>query len=264
MDAHMKARRTLEIELRKALENGEFVLYYQPVVNLDQDGVKSCEALLRWHHPARGIVPPMEFIPVAEEIGLIIVLGEWVIRQACHDAAKWPDHIRVAVNLSPTQLSSKNLLPTVLSALATSGLPAERFELEITEAVLMQNTESTLNALHQLRSLGISISMDDFGTGYSSLSYLSSFPFDRIKIDRSFINGLGSGPESAAIVKAVAGLAESLCMTTTAEGVETQTQLDHVRQLGCTDVQGFFYSEPLPAGDLATMFSRPPRRKNAA
>jgi diguanylate cyclase (GGDEF)-like protein len=256
MDAHMKARRALEVSLRKALENGEFVLHYQPVVNLDRDGVKSCEALLRWYHPERGIVPPLEFIPVAEEIGLIVPIGEWVIRQACHDAAQWPDHIGVAVNLSPIQLGSKNLLPTVLSALAGSGLPASRLELEITEAVLMHNTESNLKTLHQLRELGISISMDDFGTGYSSLSYLSSFPFDRIKIDRSFINGLGSGTESAAIVKAVAGLADSLSMTTTAEGVETQAQLDHVRELGCTDVQGFFYSKPVPVEQLALMFGR--------
>ena len=264
MDAQMKARRTLEISLRHALENGEFALHYQPVMSLDTGGMKSCEALLRWHHPERGLVSPLEFIPVAEEIGLIVALGEWVIRQACADAAKWPGHVGVAVNLSPTQLNSENLLPTILNALATSRLPAHRLELEITEAVLMQNTETTLKTLHQLRSLGIGISLDDFGTGYSSLSYLRSFPFDRIKIDRCFISGLGSNSESTAIVKAVANLAESLSMTTTAEGVETQAQLDQVRELGCTDVQGYFFSKPVPVEDLTRMFSRRAGRKIAA
>jgi diguanylate cyclase (GGDEF)-like protein len=256
MDARMKARRTLELELRKALENGEFELYYQPVVNLNKDDVHCCEALLRWNHPDRGVVSPVEFIPVAEEIGLIIVLGEWVIRQACEEAAKWPDEVCVAVNLSPTQLGSKNLLPTVLSALASSQLPAHRLELEITEAVLMQNTEVTLRTLHQLRALGIRISMDDFGTGYSSLSYLRSFPFDKIKIDRCFISGLDDSSESAAIVQAVAGLAQSLSMTTTAEGVETRAQLDRVRELGCTDVQGFYYSPPVQVQQLGELFAK--------
>jgi predicted signal transduction protein with EAL and GGDEF domain len=264
MDAGMKARRALEIALRKALDNREFVLYYQPVVNLGQDGVKSCEALLRWRHPERGVVSPLEFIPVAEEIGLIVALGEWVIRQACADAAKWPEDIGVAVNLSPTQLASKTLLPTVLDALAASGLPAHRLEMEITEAVLMQDTEANLKTLHDLRALGISISMDDFGTGYSSLSYLRSFPFDRIKIDRCFVSNLGSGSESAAIVKAIAGLAENLGMTTTAEGVETQQQLDRVRELGCTDVQGYFYSRPVPVEELAGKFSASPAGQAAA
>ena len=256
MDARMKARRTLELALRKALELGQFELYYQPVVNLDAEGVNSCEALIRWHHPERGMVSPVEFIPVAEEIGLIVALGEWVIRRACEDAAQWPGDVCVAVNLSPTQLSSRNLMPTVLNALASSRLPAHRLELEITEAVLMQNTEATIRSLHQLRSLGIRISMDDFGTGYSSLSYLRSFPFDKIKIDRCFINGLDDSSESAAIVQAVAGLADSLKMTTTAEGVETREQLDRVRQLGCTHVQGYFYSPPVRVQELGELFAR--------
>jgi diguanylate cyclase (GGDEF)-like protein len=256
MDARMKARRTLELALRKALELGQFELYYQPVVNLDAEGVNSCEALIRWHHPERGMVSPVEFIPVAEEIGLIVALGEWVIRRACEDAAQWPGDVCVAVNLSPTQLSSRNLMPTVLNALASSRLPAHRLELEITEAVLMQNTEVTIRSLHALRSLGIRISMDDFGTGYSSLSYLRSFPFDKIKIDRCFINGLDDSSESAAIVQAVAGLADSLKMTTTAEGVETREQLDRVRQLGCTHVQGYFYSPPVPAHELGKLFAK--------
>jgi diguanylate cyclase (GGDEF)-like protein len=243
MDARMKDRRALEVALRRAFDNNEFELYYQPVVNLGRDRVRCCEALLS----------PVEFIPVAEEIGLIVALGERTIRWACRDAAQWPDDVCVAVNLSPTQLASKSLLPTVLSALASSGLSPQRLELEITEAVLMQNSEVTLRTLHQLRALGIKISMDDFGTGYSSLSYLRSFPFDKIKIDRCFIKGLGDGSESDAIVQAVAGLANSLGMTTTAEGVETREQLDLVRELGCTDVQGFYYSPAVPARDLARL-----------
>ncbi len=264
MDARMKDRRTLELALRKAFENGEFELYYQPVLNLDQDEVRCCEALLRWRHPERGMIPPAEFIPIAEDIGLIVALGEWVIRQACADAVQWPGDVCVAVNLSPTQLVSKGLLPAVLNALAAARLPARRLELEITEAVLMQNSEVTLRTLHQLRELGIRISMDDFGTGYSSLSYLRSFPFDKIKIDRCFISGLGDSSEADAIVQAVAGLADSLSMTTTAEGVETREQLDLVRSLGCTDVQGFFYSPPVPARELAQFLAKQSGRKVAA
>jgi diguanylate cyclase (GGDEF)-like protein len=256
MDARMKERRALELALRMAFENGEFELYYQPMLNLEKGEVRCCEALLRWHHPERGMVSPVEFIPVAEEIGLIVPLGEWVIRQACADAAQWPDDICVAVNLSPTQLLSKGLLPAVLGALASSRLQADRLELEITEAVLMQNSELTIRVLHQLRSLGIRISMDDFGTGYSSLSYLRSFPFDKIKIDRCFIKGLGESSESDAIVQAVTGLADCLSMTTTAEGVETRQQLDLVRKLGCTDVQGFFYSPPVPLRELTKVLAK--------
>ena len=190
MDSRMKARRALELALRNALATGEFELHYQPLVNLDDRRITGCEALLRWNHPERGMISPAEFIPVAEEIGLIVPLGEWVLRKACADAARWPDDIKVAVNLSPIQVTNQNLVPVVVSALAAAGLPASRLELEITESVLMQNTEATLATLHRLRELGVRISMDDFGTGYSSLSYLRSFPFDKIKIDRSFISGL--------------------------------------------------------------------------
>jgi diguanylate cyclase (GGDEF)-like protein len=256
MDARMKARRALELALRKALTNDEFELYYQPAVTLDGETVQCCEALLRWNHPEHGLVMPADFIPIAEEIGLIVPIGEWVIRRACEDASTWPDDIRVAVNLSPTQLNNSLLFPTVLNALTAAQLPAHRLELEITEAVLMENTEANLRTLHGLRALGIRISMDDFGTGYSSLSYLRSFPFDKIKIDRCFITGLGDDNESAAIVQAVAGLAQQLSMTTTAEGVETQTQLDRVRELGCTDVQGHFYSPPVPAKELAALLAK--------
>jgi diguanylate cyclase (GGDEF)-like protein len=263
MDARMKERRALEVALRRAFDNDEFELYYQPVLNLDTGEVRCCEALLRWHHPERGMVSPVEFIPVAEEIGLIVALGERVIRWACQDAAQWPDDVGVAVNLSPTQLASNGLLPTVLSALASSRLSPHRLELEITEAVLMQNSEATLRTLHQLRELGIRISMDDFGTGYSSLSYLRSFPFDKLKIDRCFIKGLGDSSESDAIVHAVAGLADSLGMTTTAEGVETREQLDLVRSLGCTDVQGFYYSPPVPLRELAAILAKHSGKKAA-
>jgi len=259
MDARMRERRTLELALRNAFDNGEFELQYQPILNLDTGGVQCCEALLRWHHPERGLVPPAEFVPIAEEVGLIVPLGEWVIRQACADAAQWAGDACVAVNLSPTQLINKNLLPAVLDALASAQLSADRLELEITEAVLMQNSEVTLRVLHQLRALGIQVSMDDFGTGYSSLSYLRSFPFDKIKIDRCFIKGLGQSSESDAIVSAVVGLANSLNMTTTAEGVETREQLDLVRRLGCTDAQGFFYSPPVSSRELSMMFTK--RRK---
>jgi diguanylate cyclase (GGDEF)-like protein len=264
MDARMKERRTVELALRHAFDNGEFELYYQPMLNLDTGEVRCCEALLRWHHPTRGMVSPAEFIPVAEEIGLIVALGEWVIRRACADAARWPAQVSVSVNLSPTQLVNKGLLPAVLGALASSQLPPDRLELEITEAVLMQNSEVTLRVLHQLRSLGIRISMDDFGTGYSSLSYLRSFPFDKIKIDRCFIKGLGESSDAGAIVEAVAGLADSLRMTTTAEGVETREQLDLVRQLGCTDVQGFFYSPPVPVHELTKILAAEEPRGSVA
>ena len=195
-----------------------------------------------------------EFIPVAEEIGLIVPLGEWVLRKACADAATWPPDIKIAVNLSPIQVMNQNLVSVVVSALAASGLPANRLELEITESVLMQNTENTLAALHRLRELGVRISMDDFGTGYSSLSYLRSFPFDKIKIDRCFISGLADGDDSVAIVLAIAGLAKNLGIMTTAEGVETQAQLQQVRALGCTEMQGFLFSPPRRLEDIVKLF----------
>ncbi len=258
MDARMRARRELEIALRKAFAAGQLELHYQPFLNLRDGTISGVEALLRWNHPERGMIPPAEFIPVAEEIGLIVALGEWVLRQACADAASWPDNIGIAVNLSPTQVMSKNLVGVVMSALAAAGLPAQRLELEITELVLMHNTELTLATLHSLKELGVKISLDDFGTGYSSLSYLCSFPFDKIKIDRGFISGLPGG-DSSAIVQAVAGLAKSLKMVTTAEGVETQQQLDEVRKLGCTELQGFFFSRPVPVREISALF---PRRRD--
>jgi EAL domain-containing protein (putative c-di-GMP-specific phosphodiesterase class I) len=248
----------MELALRHALDVGEFELHYQPILDLERDCVTGCEALLRWRHPEQGMIPPSEFIPVAEEIGLIVSLGDWVLRQACQDAAAWPEDVRLAVNLSPSQLINHSLLSVVIHALASSGVSARRLELEITEAVLLQNTEATIATLHRLRELGVGISLDDFGTGYSSLSYLRSFPFDKIKIDRCFISGLPDADDSVAIVRAVTGLAKSLRMTTTAEGVETQQQLDQVRLLGCTEIQGFVFSRPMPAADISR-FLRPDR-----
>jgi len=253
MDAKAQARRFLELDLRKAINAGEFEVFYQPIVNLAENRVSGFEALLRWNHPTRGRVLPSEFIPLAEETGLIVAIGEWVIRQACAEAMTWPSDLRVAVNASPVQFRSKSLVPAVISALAASGLRPDRLELEITETVLMHNNDATLAMLHQLRSLGVRISMDDFGTGYSSLSYLRSFPFDKIKIDQTFVRDLVEKPDSIAIIRAVAGLGHSFGMTTTAEGVETQQQLDQMRAEGCTEVQGYFYSKPLPASDVAQL-----------
>lgn len=263
MDAAMQARRVLELDLRAALVNGEFELHYQPVVNIATGQVTGFEALLRWHHPARGLVSPADFIPVAEEIGLIVPIGDWVLRQACGDAASWPDDITVAVNLSPVQFKNARLSETVMLALAASGLPPHRLELEITEGVLLVQHEITLAVLHQLRSLGVRIAMDDFGTGYSSLSYLRSFPFDKIKIDRSFIQNMAQDESSSAIVRAVVGLSGRLGMVTTAEGVETAEQLDGVRAEGCTEVQGFYFSRAKPAREVLAMIGTARTREAA-
>jgi len=253
MDAKAQGRRTLELELRKAVTAGEFEVFYQPIVNLAENQISAFEALLRWNHPTRGVVSPNEFIPLAEETGLIVEIGEWVIRQACAEASTWPSDLLVAVNVSPVQFRTKNLIAVVMSALAASGLRPNRLELEITETVLMHNNNATLAMLHQLRNLGVRISMDDFGTGYSSLSYLRSFPFDKIKIDQSFIRDLAEKPNSIAIIRAIVGLGESFGMITTAEGVETQEQLDQMCAEGCTQVQGYIYSEPMPAGEISQL-----------
>ena len=265
MDTRVKARQKVEADLRDALANGEFELYYQPIVNLQSNQVSGCEALLRWHHPERGMVAPAEFIPIAEESGLIISLGEWVLRRACADAATWPDDIKIAVNLSPAQLAGGKLLPMVVSALAASGIPGGRLELEITETLLMQNTFATLATLHQLRDMGVRIAMDDFGTGYSSLSYLKSFPFDNIKIDRSFIEDISETDDCASIVQAVTNMAQQLNMKTTAEGVETEQQLEKVRELGCTEMQGYIFSPARPAAEISRLFlSRAVKAASAA
>jgi EAL domain-containing protein (putative c-di-GMP-specific phosphodiesterase class I) len=264
MDALMQARRVLELDLRRALIEQEFELYYQPLLNVQANRITGFEALLRWHHPQRGLVAPGEFIALAEEIGLIVPIGDWVLRQACREAATWPDDVRVAVNLSPVQFKSEKLLESVIMALATSKLAPHRLELEITEGVLLMEHEATLAVLHQLRALGVSIAMDDFGTGYSSLSYLRSFPFDKIKIDGSFIRNLSAEDSSLAIIRAVTGLGTSLGMTTTAEGVETSDQFERVRLEGCTEVQGYLISKPRPAADLGELLAACPREPVAA
>ncbi|QEE42973.1 MULTISPECIES: EAL domain-containing protein [unclassified Methylobacterium] len=250
MDARMQARRRLELDMRQALARREFQLHYQPQLQLDDDRLIGCEALIRWKHPERGMISPLDFIPLAEEIGLIVPIGEWVIRQACRDAMTWPTGMSVAVNVSPAQFKSDRLVETIISALASSGLSAKRLEVEITEGVLLQESERTLQTLHRLRELGVRVSMDDFGTGYSSLSYLRSFPFDKIKIDRSFVKDLSGKPDGDAIIRAIAGLGKSLGMTTVAEGVETPEQMQRIRDEGCTDVQGYLISRPIPADDL--------------
>jgi diguanylate cyclase (GGDEF)-like protein len=250
MDAELQTRRVLEMDLRKALASGEFELWYQPLVDLATGRTTGCETLIRWRHPERGIVSPAEFIPLAEEIGLIIPIGEWLLRQACMQAARWPSSLKIAVNLSPLQLKSRNLLQTVILALASSGLPATRLELEITETVLMQDNEVTLSILHELRGLGVRIAMDDFGTGYSSLSYLRSFPFDKIKLDQSFVRDLAKRPDCKAIVQSIAMLGSSLGMTTTAEGIETAEQFVMLKDAGFVEGQGFYFGRPQPAAEL--------------
>jgi len=256
MDRRLQRRRNLELDLRRGVLAEEFVLFYQPLVNLDRNEVSGFEALLRWPHPERGMVSPSEFIPVAEEIGVIVALGEWVIRRACADAALWPGDIKVAVNLSPVQFRSRNLVPTVVAALAESGLAPWRLELEITESVLLQDNAATLAVLHELRALGARISMDDFGTGYSSLSYLRSFPFDKLKIDQAFVRDLSTREDCVHIVRAVQGLCAGLGIATVAEGVETEGQLARLRAEGCKEVQGFLFSHARCVADVPGILRR--------
>ncbi|HYI27750.1 MAG TPA: GGDEF domain-containing phosphodiesterase, partial [Bradyrhizobium sp.] len=254
MDLQMQTRRIMERDLREALPAGEFELYYQPVVNLASNDISGFEALIRWNHPRQGLVAPASFIPLAEEIGFIVPMGEWVIRQACATAAGWPEDIRVAVNISAAQFRSPGLMQVIVGALAASGLQPTRLEIEITETVLLHNREATLAVLHQLRSLGVRIAMDDFGTGYSSLTYLQCFPFDKIKIDRSFVKNITDNVGSLNIVRAVAALANGMGMTTTAEGVETREQRDRIASEGCTEMQGYLFSRPLPASEIERLY----------
>jgi diguanylate cyclase (GGDEF)-like protein len=264
MDARIQARRALELDLRTALAAGELELYYQPMVSAATSKVTGFEALLRWFHPRLGEVPPSEFIPLAEETGLIGPLGEWVLRTACHEAATWPQPASIAVNLSPAQFKNGNLVQSILSALAAAALPAHRLELEITESVLLQDDTRTLAVLHQLRSLGIHVAMDDFGTGYSSLSYLRSFPFDKIKIDRSFIRDIENGGEALAIVRAIIHLARSLNISVVAEGVETVDQYRLLQAEGVAQIQGFLLSRPQPAAQILDMLKCGDLRPSAA
>jgi diguanylate cyclase (GGDEF)-like protein/PAS domain S-box-containing protein len=262
MDASAKARLTMEQDLRQALADGGFELHYQPLVSLDHNEVTGCEALLRWRHPERGMISPAEFIPVAEDTGLINELGDWVLRTACAEAASWPDHIRIAVNVSPVQLKCQTLALRITGALAASGLPASRLEIEITEAVLIRDDEAALAILHQLHAIGVRIALDDFGTGYSSLSYLKRFPFDKIKIDRCFVSDITEIDGSSAIVQAVVNIAAARNMTTTAEGVETAQQREMLRTLGCTEMQGYLFSAAIPGPEVRHLFG--PRREKVA
>ncbi|HTW29543.1 MAG TPA: EAL domain-containing protein [Acetobacteraceae bacterium] len=258
MDARLQARRLLELDLRRALRVGEFELHYQPLMDLASNRVSGFEALVRWRHPERGLIPPSDFIPLAEEIGLIEPLGHWVLVQACQDAAKWPGDVRIAVNVAAAQFKGSGLVPAVEEALAASGLAPERLELEITETALLERTEATLSILNELRSRGVRIAMDDFGTGYSSLGYLLSFPFDKIKIDACFIRNIETRADSRAIVRAVVGLGKDLGITTVAEGVETTEQLSKLMSKGCQQIQGYLLSRPVPVQDVGKFFDPPP------
>ncbi|TWC05465.1 diguanylate cyclase/phosphodiesterase [Bradyrhizobium macuxiense] len=256
MDADARARRELEMELRRTIAAGSGLeVYYQPCVDLRSNEITGCEALVRWRHPVRGMISPAEFVPIAEETGLINQLGEWVLMTACKEAVNWPDHIRLAVNVSPVQFRSGTLALKVIAALAASGLSAGRLELEITEAVLIRDDETALAALHQLRAIGIRIALDDFGTGYSSLSYLKRFPFDKIKIDRCFVTDIADPQGSAGIVEAVVNIAAERSMTTTAEGVETAQQQQLLRELGCSEMQGYLFSAPKPAAQIRELLA---------
>jgi diguanylate cyclase (GGDEF)-like protein len=254
LNQRAQERRQLESDLRLAVERGEFELHYQPLFDLDQNRICSFEALIRWHHPRRGLISPADFIPIAEDTGLIVPIGAWVIQQACAQAARWPGHIRIAVNVSPVQFHRGALHDTLLRALATSGLAPDRLEVEITESIFLEGSDTTLKLLHSLRTLGIRVALDDFGTGYSSLSYLQSFPFDKLKIDRSFIHNLLTRDGASAIVRAITELANALNIETTAEGVEETAQLMELRAHGCSSVQGFLFAEPMTAADVDTLF----------
>jgi diguanylate cyclase (GGDEF)-like protein/PAS domain S-box-containing protein len=264
MDARAQARRKVEIDLRQAIQNDDLRPYYQPLIDLASGRISGFEALVRWPHPERGMIAPGEFIPVAEDTGLINVMGGQILRRACMDAANWPDPVRVAVNLSPLQFRVGNLLSVVMDALKQSGLPAKRLELEITETLLLEKSAEVLATLHALRALGVHISMDDFGTGYSSLSYLRSFPFDKIKIDQSFVRDLGANRDAQAIVRSIISLGKGLGVTITAEGVETEAELSCLRSEGCNEAQGFLFSKARPNAEIVELLRVQSGRDGAA
>ena len=251
-----QARRSLELDLRSALAEGAFDLHYQPLLNLKSNKISGCEALLRWNHPERGMVSPAEFIPVAEEMGLIVDIGNLVVQKACMECMKWPDNVSVAVNFSTIQFERSNVISVVKDALKASGLPASRLDVEITESVFMQNTEETLAILDELRALGVRISLDDFGTGYSSLSYLQAFPLNKVKIDRSFVKDLGTSERSMTLVRNVARLSTELGLSVVVEGIETDNQLMLVAAEDTIDeAQGFLFSRPLPGAQISHLLS---------
>lgn len=247
LDEQARKRRQMELDLRKAIRDGEFELYFQPLYSLTEERLKGFEALIRWAHPTLGQISPLDFIPLAEETGLILPIGEWVVREACRQASLWDDDISVAVNVSPKQFSSPDLVGKILQAIAASGISPQRLELEITESIFIANVEETLSILHQLQALGVRIALDDFGTGYSSLSYLRSFPFDKVKIDRSFVQDLAKGGNAHAVIRAITSLADAFGMETLAEGVEELDQLEILRREGCRNIQGFLLSKPISA-----------------
>ncbi|KAA0698177.1 bifunctional diguanylate cyclase/phosphodiesterase [Neorhizobium sp. P12A] len=257
MEAQIQVRHALEADLRHAVKNEEFELHYQPLYDVARARISGFEALLRWNHPDRGRISPMEFIPLAEEMGLIADIGRWVLLQACRDAAKWPGDIKVAVNVSAIQFRNGDLPGDVMAAIAAANLSPSRLELEITESVLMENRDQTLPTLHDLKARGIRISMDDFGTGYSSLGYLRSFPFDKIKIDKSFVNDIIDNREAQEIMHVIILLGNALGMRVTVEGVETKSQFDRLRREGCDEIQGYFISPPKPAADVPVLLAAP-------
>lgn len=263
MEAEIEARHALEADLRKAVEREEFELHYQPLYDLSQQRICGFEALVRWNHPTRGRVPPLEFIPLAEEVGLVVDIGRWVLRRACRDAVHWPEDIKVAVNVSAIQFTNSDLPADVAAALAEAGIAACRLEIEITESVLMENLDDALPILHVLKQSGIRIAMDDFGTGYSSLSYLRRFPFDKIKIDKSFVNGIVEDREAFAIMRAIILLGDALGMRVTVEGVETAEQLALLQREACDEIQGYHISPPRPAVDVPYLLSQPPEHSSA-
>lgn len=246
MEEQLQNRRNLEADLRHGIKQGQFELYYQPLVSLTTGAIVAGEALMRWRHPEKGMVSPADFIPLAEDTGMIGALGQWALQQACEHALNWPDNVRLSVNLSPVQFRDEGLVEGVKDVLEATALDPKRLELEITESVLLQNNAANFNALHRLRELGLTIALDDFGTGYSSLSYLQRFPFDKIKIDQSFVRDLGDRPDSSAIIQSIATLGHNLHMLTTAEGVETKEQLDIITAAGCSEAQGYYFSRPVP------------------
>ena len=256
IEAIVQARSALEREMRNGIVQSHFRVFYQPLINLQTQKVTAFEALIRWEHPERGLVCPDEFIPLAEDTGLIVRLGEWTMREACNEAMSWPAEISVSVNLSAVQFAKGDLVATVMNALASSGLPASRLELEVTESILLERTDHNMRVLDQLHELGVRIAMDDFGTGYSSIGYLRSFKFDKLKIDRSFVKDLLADEKSLAIVRAIVGLGSSFGITTTAEGVETEDQRRCLSDEGCTEVQGYLYSKPLPPDQISTLLGK--------
>jgi len=264
MNTELNERRQIEMDLREAIERNALELHYQPIMNLKDNSISGFECLARWRHPVRGMVPPAVFIPIAEDSGLILSLGEWALREACRAAAQWRGDLKIAVNLSPVQFSSPNLVETIAAILAETGLAASRLELEITERIVMDKTGSTPMMLRRLKQLGVRIALDDFGTGFSSLSYLRSFPFDKIKVDRAFISDLGAGAEHLVIVQAVVSIARALGMTTTAEGVEQAGQQEFLAALGCNEAQGYLFSPPVPLEKVPELVARWPGRKTIA